>query len=27
VKNRHQTTEGGFLKTEPRKPSFRFLNF
>jgi len=27
VKNRPQTAEVGFLKTEPRKPSFRFLNF
>jgi len=27
VKNRLQTAEVGFLKTEPRKPSFRFLNF
>jgi len=25
--NRPQTAEVGFLKTEPRKPSFRFLNF
>ena len=27
VKNRPQTAEVGFLKTELRKPSFRFLNF
>ena len=27
MKNRSQTAEVGFLKTEPRKPSFRFLNF
>ena len=27
VKNRSQTAEVRFLKTEPRKPSFRFLNF
>jgi len=27
VKNRPQTAEVGFLKTGPRKPSFRFLNF
>jgi len=25
--NRPQTAEVGFLKTEPWKPSFRFLNF
>jgi len=27
VKNHPQTAEVGFLKTEPRKPSFQFLNF
>jgi len=27
MKNHPQTAEVGFLKTEPRKPSFRFLNF
>jgi len=27
MKNRPQTAEVGFLKTEPRKPSFRILNF
>jgi len=27
VKNRPETADIGFLKTEPRKPSFRFLNF
>jgi len=27
VKNCPQTAEVGFLKTEPRKPSFLFLNF
>jgi len=27
VKNRPETADIGFLKIEPRKPSFRFLNF
>jgi len=27
MKNRPQTAKVVFLKTEPRKPSFRFLNF
>ena len=27
VKNCPQTAEVGFLKTEPRKPSFQFWNF
>jgi len=27
VKNRPQTAEVGFLKTEPQKTSFQFLNF
>jgi len=27
VKNRPETAKVGFLKTEPRKPSFGFLNF
>jgi len=27
VKNRPETADIGFLKTELRKPSFRFLNF
>ena len=27
MKNRPETADIGFLKTEPRKPNFRFLNF
>ena len=27
VKNRPETADNGFLKTKPRKPSFRFLNY
>jgi len=27
VKNRPKTAKVGFLKTEPRKPSFQFVNF